>query len=133
MNCPFFSYFFLFFSQRGKIDAMAVARNVLFDPRLVPGGGAIEMTCSQYLNQKAGSVEGVQQWIYKSVASALEVIPRTLIQNSGAKVVELLTELRVNNDPFKLSIFFFSQSFFCFFAVLGETCGRFGKELDLGH
>lgn len=31
-------------------------------------------------------IEGVRQWPYKAVAAALEVIPRTLIQNCGADV-----------------------------------------------
>lgn len=29
--------------ERNLQDAMAVARNVLLEPRLVPGGGAVEM------------------------------------------------------------------------------------------
>jgi len=87
--------------ERNLMDAMAVARNVLLEPKLVPGGGAIEMAISQALNVKANSITGVQQWIYKSVASALEVIPRTLAQNCGAKVVKVLTELRAKHtaDP----------------------------------
>ena len=50
---------------------------------------------SAALNEKAASVEGVQQWPYRSVAQALEVIPRTIIQNCGANVVRTLTKLRV--------------------------------------
>lgn len=50
---------------------------------------------SAALNEKAASVEGVQQWPYRSVAQALEVIPRTLIQNCGANVIRTLTKLRV--------------------------------------
>jgi len=89
--------------ERNLMDAMNVARNILLEPRLVPGGGAIEMALSVSLQSKANSVEGVQQWIYKSVASALEVIPTTLAQNCGAKVVKVLTELRAKHasDPEK--------------------------------
>jgi T-complex protein 1 subunit gamma len=87
--------------ERNLMDAMNVARNVLLEPKLVPGGGAIEMAISQALNVKASSIEGVQQWIYKSIANALEVIPRTLAQNCGAKVVKILTDLRAKHalDP----------------------------------
>lgn len=80
--------------ERNLQDAMGVARNVIFHPRLSPGGGATEMAVSVRLNQLAKSIEGVQQWPYKAVADALEVIPRTLIQNSGASPVRVLTELR---------------------------------------
>lgn len=48
------------------------------------------------LTEKAKSVAGVQQWPYKAVAKALEVIPRTLIQNCGANTIRTLTALRVS-------------------------------------
>jgi T-complex protein 1 subunit gamma len=85
--------------ERNLMDAMNVARNVLLDPRLVPGGGAIEMAVSQALISKSNAIEGIQQWTYRAAASALEVIPRTLAQNCGAKVVRVLTELRVCFQP----------------------------------
>ena len=80
--------------ERNLQDAMAVARNVMFHPRLCPGGGATEMAVSVRLAQKAKSVEGVAQWPYKAIADAMEVIPRTLIQNAGASPIRLLTKLR---------------------------------------
>jgi T-complex protein 1 subunit gamma len=83
--------------ERNLQDAMAVVRNVMLNPRLVPGGGASEMALSVALNEKARSVEGVHQWPYKSVAKALEVIPTTLIQNCGANTIRLLTELRAKH------------------------------------
>uniref|UniRef100_A0ABI7XFN8 T-complex protein 1 subunit gamma n=1 Tax=Felis catus TaxID=9685 RepID=A0ABI7XFN8_FELCA len=61
--------------ERNLQDAMQVCRNVLLDPQLVPGGGASEM----------------------AVAQALEVIPRTLIQNCGASTIRLLTSLRAKH------------------------------------
>ncbi|KAH7040777.1 T-complex protein 1 subunit gamma [Microdochium trichocladiopsis] len=89
--------------ERNLQDAMGVARNVLFHPRLSPGGGATEMALAVRLGQKAKSIEGVQQWPYKAVAEALEVIPRTLIQNAGASPVRVLTELRAKHSEGKSS------------------------------
>lgn len=83
--------------ERNLQDAMAVARNVIFHPRLSPGGGAIEMAVSVKLGQLARSVEGVQQWPYKAVADAMEVIPRTLAQNAGASPIRVLTRLRAKH------------------------------------
>jgi T-complex protein 1 subunit gamma len=83
--------------ERNLQDAMSVARNVMFHPRLSPGGGATEMAVSVRLAQKAKSVEGVMQWPYKAVAEAMEVIPRTLIQNAGASPIRLLTQLRAKH------------------------------------
>jgi chaperonin GroEL (HSP60 family) len=47
------------------------------------------------LSNKAKSLSGVEQWPYKAVAEALEVIPRTLVQNCGGNAIKTLTQLRV--------------------------------------
>eukprot|EP00761_Pharyngomonas_kirbyi_P011630 gb/GECH01011656.1/.p1 GENE.gb/GECH01011656.1/~~gb/GECH01011656.1/.p1 ORF type:complete len:614 (+),score=145.76 gb/GECH01011656.1/:1-1842(+) len=83
--------------ERNLHDAMAVVRNLNIDPRVVPGGGASEMTIAQALLDKSKTIEGVLQYSYQAVAIALEVIPRTLAQNCGADVVRLLTELRAKH------------------------------------
>jgi len=89
--------------ERNLWDAMNVARNIMLDPRLVPGGGASEMAVSYELNRLSKSIEGVRQTPYRNIALAMEVIPRTLIQNCGADVVRLVTELRAKHaqDPAK--------------------------------
>lgn len=83
--------------ERNLQDAMSVARNVIFHPRLSPGGGALEMALSVKLGQRAKTIEGVQQWPYKAVADAMEVIPRTLAQNAGASPIRVLTRLRAKH------------------------------------
>jgi chaperonin GroEL (HSP60 family) len=75
---------------------MSVARNVVFNPILAPGGGATEMAISVGLHTKARSVVGVEGWPYRAVADAMEVIPRTLVQNAGGNAIRVLTELRVS-------------------------------------
>jgi T-complex protein 1 subunit gamma len=82
--------------ERNLQDAMCVARNIVYDRRLVYGGGAIETAVSHALLEKAKSIEGIQQKPYRAIAESLEVIPRTLIQNSGANPIRVLTELRVS-------------------------------------
>jgi T-complex protein 1 subunit gamma len=82
--------------DRNLQDAMCVARNVMFEPRLCPGGGATEMGLSVRLAEKAKTLSGVEQWPYKAVAEALEVIPRTLVQNCGGNAIKVLTQLRVS-------------------------------------
>ena len=83
--------------ERNLTDAMCVGRNILADPRLVPGGGAFEMEVSSRLLEKSKTVEGLLQWPYGAVANALEVIPRTLSQNCGADVVRVITDLRAKH------------------------------------
>merc|ERR1719392_540903 len=83
--------------ERNLQDALNVARNLYQDPALVPGGGAAEMEVAHLLGQKAKTLNGVIQWPYKAVATALEVIPRTLAQNCGANTIRTLTALRAKH------------------------------------
>lgn len=83
--------------DRNLADAMCVARNVVFDPRLAPGGGATEMAIAVGLTKKARSIEGVEGFPFKAVAEAMEVIPRTLVQNAGGNPIRSLTTLRVRS------------------------------------
>jgi T-complex protein 1 subunit gamma len=45
--------------ERNLQDALGVARNVMLNPKLVPGGGAIEMELSARLLEHAQNIEGV--------------------------------------------------------------------------
>ncbi|KAJ3185590.1 T-complex protein 1 subunit gamma [Geranomyces variabilis] len=83
--------------DRNLQDAMCVARNVMFEPRLCPGGGATEMALAVRLAEQAKTISGVEQWPYKAVAEALEVIPRTLVQNCGGNAIKTLTQLRAKH------------------------------------
>ncbi|PCH34368.1 T-complex protein 1 [Wolfiporia cocos MD-104 SS10] len=83
--------------DRNLADAMSVARNVVFNPILAPGGGATEMAISVGLHAKARSITGVEGWPFRAVADAMEVIPRTLVQNSGGNAIRVLTELRAKH------------------------------------
>jgi len=84
--------------ERNLHDCLAVARNLMVNPRLVPGGGALEMELAHRLGEKAKTVEGLQQLPLRAVAFAMEIIPRTLAQNCGADVVRVITELRAKHS-----------------------------------
>ena len=84
--------------DRNLADAMSVARNIVFHPMLAPGGGATEMAISVGLAQYAGqAMEGVEVAAVHAVADAMEVIPRTLIQNCGGNTIKTLTQLRARH------------------------------------
>ncbi|CAG8671369.1 21332_t:CDS:10 [Rhizophagus irregularis] len=83
--------------ERNLQDAMSVSRNVFFNPSLAPGGGATEMAISVKLAENSKKLVGIEQWPYKAVAEAMEVIPRTLIQNCGGNPIKVLTELRAKH------------------------------------
>jgi len=46
--------------ERNLHDALGVARNVIINPRLAPGGGAIEMELSCRLMEKAKDMPSIQ-------------------------------------------------------------------------
>ena len=55
------------------------------------------MEVSRLITEKAAALAGVEQWPYKAVAQALEIIPRTLAQNCGANTIRTLTALRAKH------------------------------------
>lgn len=83
--------------ERNLHDALGVSRNVVQDPKLVPGGGAVEMAISRAIQRNTHNIDGPEQLAYKAVGTAVEVIPRTLIQNCGANVIRTLTKLRAKH------------------------------------
>ena len=84
--------------ERNLQDAMQVVRNVVYHPKLVPGGGATEMAVAVGLKQAGlSSITGIQQGPFLAVAEAMEVIPRTLLQNCGVSVIRALTQLRAKH------------------------------------
>ena len=84
--------------ERNLQDAMQVVRNVVYDGRMLPGGGATELAIAQAIARSADEVEGIAKWPYAAIGNAIEVIPRTLAQNCGANVIRLLTELRTKHS-----------------------------------
>jgi T-complex protein 1 subunit gamma len=49
------------------------------------------------LTEKSKSIQGIHNGPYKAIANALEIIPRTLVQNCGGFVVRQLTALRAKH------------------------------------
>jgi len=86
--------------ERNLQDAMHVVRNIITDPRVLPGGGAMEMAIASNLIKESKNLEGAMQWPFRAVAKALEVIPRTLIENSGGSTIRVLTDLRAKHAAY---------------------------------
>jgi len=83
--------------ERNLQDAFCVARNIILEPRMLPGGGATEMELAARLKEKAKAIPGTRQYAYRAVADALEVIPRSLVHNCGGDVVRVMTDLRARH------------------------------------
>jgi len=71
-----------------------IVRSATKHHKVVGGGGSIEMELSRYLREYARTISGKQQLVINYFARALEVIPMTLAQNSGADGTKILNQLR---------------------------------------
>jgi len=79
---------------RSLNDSIMIVRRAMRNTKVVGGGGAIEMELSRYLREYARTIVGKQQLVINYFARALEVIPMTLAQNSGADGTRILNQLR---------------------------------------
>lgn len=83
--------------ERNLQDAMQVVRNVVYNPKLLPGGGATEMAVAVGIRHAAKKIQGIQQGPFEAVGDAMEVIPRTLASNCGVSVIRAVTALRAKH------------------------------------
>merc|ERR1719262_1290559 len=89
-------------AERSLHDAIMIVRRAMRNTKVVGGGGAIEMELSRFLREYARTITGKQQLVINYYARALEIIPTTLAQNSGADCTKILNELRqkhANSGP----------------------------------
>ena len=70
-------------TERSLHDALCVIRCLVKQQALIAGGGAPEIEVSRQLMKEANKLSGVEQFVYKEFAQALEVIPTTLAENAG--------------------------------------------------
>ncbi|MHA1195679.1 MAG: thermosome subunit beta [Promethearchaeota archaeon] len=85
-------------AERMIKDALSVVKAAIEVPYILPGGGAAEIELAKRLRAYAQSVGGREQLAIEKYAKALEIIPRTLIENAGHNPVDLLVELRSKHE-----------------------------------
>jgi len=83
--------------ERNLQDAMQVVRNVVFDPRLLPGGGATELAIATAIEKTVEDIDDISKWSYAAVGAAMQVIPKQLANNCGANVIRLMADLRAKH------------------------------------
>ena len=72
-------------------------RAVCKSPVFVAGAGAIDMYLSQKIVEYSREVKSLDQYAIEAFGEAFEVIPRTIMENSGINVNEKLSTLRAKN------------------------------------
>ncbi|MEM0052306.1 MAG: thermosome subunit alpha [Sulfolobales archaeon] len=81
-------------TERSLNDALHTMRNILRDPKVIPGGGAPEIEVALRLRKYAESVGGKEQLAIQAFADALEEIAVVLASTAGMDALETLMELR---------------------------------------
>merc|ERR1712110_1071883 len=76
-------------------------RNLIRDPRVVPGGGASEMAASLAVQQAADTEETLEQYSMRSFATALDIIPMVLSENSGLSGIGEMAALKAKQQSTK--------------------------------
>jgi len=85
-------------AERALNDAIMNMISLIRDLKYVPGGGASEMAMASAIKREAPKYPGREQLAMLAFAEALEMIPRTLAENSGLEPVEILTDLRARHE-----------------------------------
>ena len=94
-------------AERSLKNGLAAARNLLESPYIVYGGGSIEIELHKKLIAVAQKIGGKQQISIENFANALEIIPISLIENTGMDPLDILTNLHAKVDYSKQKYFGF--------------------------
>jgi thermosome len=84
-------------AERSIHDAIMVVRDLMQEPYVVVGGGAVEAEVACQLARWANQVEGKDQLAADKYAEALEQIPTILAQNAGLDPISVMAELRAKH------------------------------------
>ena len=84
--------------ERALRDALDVATAALDAGGVVPGAGATEIAVADHIRSSSASVEGRRQLAIDAFADAVDVLPRTLAENTGMDPIDALVDLRSTYD-----------------------------------
>ena len=80
--------------ERAITDAVGDVAATLKDGKVVAGAGAPEVELALELRKYAESLSGREQLAVQAFANAMEVIPRTLVENAGLDPIDIMTDLK---------------------------------------
>ena len=80
--------------ERAVTDAVGDVIAALKTGLVVGGAGAPEIELSMALKKYADSLSGREQLAVEAFANAMEVIPRTLVENAGLDPIDTMTDLK---------------------------------------
>lgn len=80
--------------ERSVHDCLCAVKRTLENRSVVPGGGAVEMAVSVYLENFATTIGSREQLALSEFANACVVIPKTLAVNAAKDSTDLVSKLR---------------------------------------
>lgn len=80
--------------HRTILDSIYVLRDFIMEPKIVPGGGAIEAFVAMVIKERSYKFPGKEQIVIQKYAEALEEIPLTIARNAGMNTIDIGTHLR---------------------------------------
>jgi thermosome len=89
-------------AERSMHDAIMVVKDVLENPAIVAGGGAVEEELSYRLMKWSATLHGREQLAAEKFAEALESIPIALAVNAGFDPIDIQVELREKHGAGKI-------------------------------
>nr|WP_254823399.1 thermosome subunit alpha [Haloglomus halophilum] len=84
--------------ERALNDAIDVATAALDSGGIVPGAGASEIAIADHIRSGSAGIEGRKQLAVEAFADAMDVIPRTLAENTGLDPIDALVDLRSRHE-----------------------------------
>jgi len=80
--------------ERAIVDAIGAVSSAIEDGRYVTGGGSTELELAIQLGKYATEIGGREQLAIQAFAETLEIVPRTLAENTGMDAIDVLVSLR---------------------------------------
>jgi archaeal chaperonin len=84
--------------ERALVDSLSSLIVTLDSGKVVAGAGAIEVELSLHLRQYANTLSGREQLAVLAFADSIEVVPKTLAENSGLDPIDVLAELKSKHN-----------------------------------
>ena len=85
-------------THRAVYDAVRVVQAAIEDGRVVAGGSAPEVEIAMQLREYASTLSGREQLAVIAFADSIEIIPKTLAENSGLDPMDSLVALRTAHE-----------------------------------
>jgi len=84
--------------ERALNDAIDVVTATLESGGAVPGAGGTEIAMTAHIRDETAGIEGRKQLAVEAFADAIDVLPRTIAENTGMDPIDALVDLRARHE-----------------------------------